>query len=239
MMKTKNSIDEEEIFKQEYCKSEANRKKMLTDFEVKVETFEELLPGKKIVSFATGNRDIENSFIMFEVKDSRNNRVWHPVFSETVGRQIIKKTSLELPSKITIFSGETEKGKSKGKSSVSKTKREADNQEMLSLIELARSLMVLHFEKIEPMKGVFKSIYEKLERNPSDNVLESNIKSLNTAIKNYLDKPVNLNNEKFTNLNEYISFLKDNYSNKKLKKFNFEILKTKMKEKYPDEEIVF
>ena len=63
-MRTANEY-EIAIFKKEYCKNGEARISIGKDFEVDVESFEELLPGKIVSSYATGNRDIENSFIMF------------------------------------------------------------------------------------------------------------------------------------------------------------------------------
>ena len=67
-MRTANEY-EIAIFKKEYCKNGEATISIGKDFEVDVESFEELLPGKIVSSYATGNRDIENSFIMFRVCD--------------------------------------------------------------------------------------------------------------------------------------------------------------------------
>ncbi len=60
-----------------YFKNEQARIAMKRDFKVYVETFEELLPGRIINSFATGSRKIGDSFMMFKVvdvqKDSKRN----------------------------------------------------------------------------------------------------------------------------------------------------------------------
>lgn len=78
-MRTANEY-EIAIFKKEYCKNGEARISIGKDFEVDVESFEELLPRKIVSSYATGNRDIENSFIMFRVCDVIKDIQYFPVF---------------------------------------------------------------------------------------------------------------------------------------------------------------
>ena len=97
-MRTANEY-EIAIFKKEYCKNGEARISIGKDFEVDVESFEELLPGKIVSSYATGNRDIENSFIMFRVCDVIKDIQYFPVFSETVGRKMLKSWNKPVPKK--------------------------------------------------------------------------------------------------------------------------------------------
>lgn len=97
-MRTANEY-EIAIFKKEYCKNGEARISIGKDFEVDVESFEGLLPGKIVSSYATGNRDIENSFIMFRVCDVIKDIQYFPVFSETVGRKMLKSWNKPVPKK--------------------------------------------------------------------------------------------------------------------------------------------
>ena len=97
-MRTANEY-EIAIFKKEYCKNGEARISIGKDFEVDVESFEELLPGKIVSSYATGNRDIENSFIMFRVCDVIKDIQYFPVFSETIGRKMLKSWNKPVPRK--------------------------------------------------------------------------------------------------------------------------------------------
>lgn len=101
-MRTANEY-EIAIFKKEYCKNGEARISIGKDFEVDVESFEELLPGKIVSSYATGNRDIENSFIMFRVCNVIKDIQYFPVFSETVGRKMLKSWNKPVPKKRSIF----------------------------------------------------------------------------------------------------------------------------------------
>ena len=101
-MRTANEY-EIAIFKKEYCKNGEDRISIGKDFEVDVESFEELLPGKIVSSYATGNRDIENSFIMFRVCDVIKDIQYFPVFSETIGRKMLKSWNKPVPKKRSIF----------------------------------------------------------------------------------------------------------------------------------------
>ena len=237
-MSEANKVQIEE-FKKKYCTSHEKRLLVNKDFIVEVETFEELLPGKLIKSYATGNREISRGFIVFKVVDTKNDITYYPVFSDTVGRKLVKEWKLKLPSKMTIFSENSNGyGGGNGGSGVG-IQRKKENKEMLSLIRLARSMMTLHVNEPQPMRDPFKSIYNKLERNPLDDVLEKDIKSINTAISNFLNKPINNMNENFANLQEYIAYLRREYPNQRLRNVHFEVLRDKMMKKYPNETIVF
>lgn len=84
-------------FKEQYCHSESSRKRISIDFTVKVGAFEQLLPGKKVTSYATGSRDIKNAYIAFKVEDIANELIYYPIFSESLGRELAKMWGLELP----------------------------------------------------------------------------------------------------------------------------------------------
>lgn len=227
-------------FKEMYCKNEDARDRIARDFEVEVESFEELLPGKTINSYATGNRAIENAFIMFSVIDRRREIQYFPVFSETVGRNMIKKWGKPMPQKRSIFVEETtsvarhEDGKSKTKGI-----NDTSNGKLRRLIIFARSLMTLHIENPQPMNGPLKSIYTKLEENPREKIRKTQIKAVNTCIGNFLKKNINTSNENFGNIQEYIFYLQSRTNMKRLKDVDFDLLRDIMKAEYPGEEIYF
>lgn len=225
------------IFKEQYCHNEFSREKIINDFSVNVETYEELLPGNTVKSYATGNRDIDKGFVVFRVTDLVNELLYYPVFSESLGRKLANTWGLELPRKMTIFVAEGDSGKNGGKHGNSR--RKEDNKKMLQLIQYARSMMILHITEPEPMSGAFKNIFDKLEQHPNYSVFASDIKSVNTAISPYLNSATNKKYEKFSNLQQYIEYLQLNYPNLKLRNFDFEMLRYEMTVKYPDVNIVF
>lgn len=227
------------VFKEEYCKNEETRININKDFEVEVESFEELLPGKIVSSYATGNRGIKNSFIMLRVYDTVKEILYFPVFSETVGRKMLKNWNKPVPKKRSIFiednygTGEGNGGTGCG------NRNNAENSKLRNLILLTRSLMILHIKKPQPMNGMLKDIYVKLESNPHSNVEEHDIKSVNTAIGNFLGKGINIKNENFHNLQDYIHYLQTNVTEKHLRNTNFDTLRNIMRTKYPTEQVYF
>ena len=151
-MRTANEY-EIAIFKKEYCKNGEARISIGKDFEVDVESFEELLPGKIVSSYATGNRDIENSFIMFRVCDVIKDIQYFPVFSETVGRKMLKSWNKPVPKKRSIFI-EDNNGVGRGNGGTGNgNKNNVENSKLRSLILFARSLMILHINDPQPMNA--------------------------------------------------------------------------------------
>lgn len=230
-------------FKKKYCLNDESRQKMLEDFDIEVESFEDLLPNKTVQSYATGSREINKSFIMLKAYDKTSTIVYYPVFSESLGRQLINQGNLKLPNKMSIFKSISERGdkstneKINTQHSENKTKRKEENKKMLQLIIAARHMMILHIKDPKPMVSPFRDIYRKLENHPYYDVFASDIKSINTAIGNFLKKDINTKNENFENLQQFITYLKN--QNIALKDLNFKILSDKMKAKYPNEKILF
>ncbi len=225
-------------FKRRYCHNDDSRRQIAECFDVAIESHEELLPGFTVQSYATGSRPIDGAFVVFRVTDIKNDIVYFPVFSETVSRDLVRAWNLELPRKMSIFAGENQPGGAGGEHHVG-IRRNSENRQMLLLIQFARSMMILHTDDPKPMNGPFKAIYEKLYSNPSHGVESWQIKSVNTATKKYLESRFNKKRENFQNLQDYIGFVRDKYPHKKIRAFNFERLRAMMRERYPDECIVF
>lgn len=95
----KANIQQIKRFKEQYCHSEPSRRMISNDFLVNVETYEELLPGNTVKSYATGNRDIDKAFIVFKVVDPVNELLYYPVFSESIGRKLVNTWGLKLTQK--------------------------------------------------------------------------------------------------------------------------------------------
>lgn len=112
-------------------------------------------------------------------------------------------------------------------------------KQIIILIQYARVMMTLNIDYPKPMNGVFKSIYDKYVTliNTDQEVEASDIKSINTAIKNFINK----NHEKisYTSIQDFIECLKKEYPYKTLKSYKFDDIRKKMKLRYPNEIIVF
>lgn len=232
---TNTQID---IFRKQYCLCHKNRTNINNDFDVSIESFEKLLPGNTVRSYATGSKPIKEGFIIFKAIDKSADISYYPVFSESVGRRLAKEWNIKLPPKMAVLI-DKEKGISGSSISGTGSKRKIDNQKMLLLIQFARSLMILHVKSPSPIKDPFRLIFNKLSTHPNYNVFESDVKSINTAIKNFLHCSTNTSNENFNNLQQYIDYLEANYPKQKLRDHDFEILREKMRSKYPNEMIVF
>ncbi len=224
-------------FKRQYCTNSNARLTINDDFIVEVLSYEELLPGNTIRSYATGNRRINNAFIIFKVTDTYNDIIYYPVFSETVGRQLVSKWGLKLPKKMAVFTHKVNGYGGGNPRAGHLIKRKDENEKMLRLINFARSMMILHEDEPKPMNGPFQKIYAKLESHPEYDVFEQDIKSVNTAILHFISKSANI--EKFTNLQQYIVYLQARYPQLNLIDFDFNLLRDKMMKKYPNEKIAF
>ena len=110
---------------------------------------------------------------------------------------------------------------------------------MLFLIQYVRSLWLFHAPTITPMYGPLRRIYTKLEAHPDYNVFVSDILRINSAIKTYLKSDVNLNNEAFDNLAQYIAHLAATYPTHNLRDHDFDILRYRLHTAYPNVEIYF
>lgn len=197
------------------------------------------MPGKIVSSYATGNRDIENSFIMFRVCNVIKDIQYFPVFSETVGRKMLKSWNKPVPKKRSIFI-EDNNGVGRGNGGTGNgNKNNVENSKLRSLILFARSLMILHINDPQPMNGMLKEIYEKLELHPYWNVRNYEVKAVNTAIGSFLRKDINVQNENFQNLHDYILYLQTNVTGRRIRNTNFDTLRNIMRTEYPAEQVYF
>lgn len=230
-----------EQFKKNYCKDDCARRKMLDDFQVSIESYEELLFGQYINSYATGERKIKNTFMILNVLDRAEDKIYYPVFSEKVVREMLKYRTIKIPRKITIFTGSSDRidnyTKQKSYQEGLMHKRTEANKELINLIELVRALMLFKINNPSPMKGVFKEIYDGLILFPDRDPFPSKIKSINTALGKYIEAHGIKNG--FNHLNDFIDYVRNNDRNKQLKQINFDILRTMFTIRYPHEELYF
>lgn len=233
----KNEIDR---FKKEFCYNEKRRIEMSNYFSIEMDSFEELLPGKEIHSYACGNRRITTSFIIFKVTDETNNILYNPVFSESVGRKLAKAWGIPVKSKMNLFADENRHDNTADITNSYKInkKENEDNRNLRKLIILSRSMIILHSIEPRPMDKAFKEIYDKLESNKGWKVYASEIKSINTAISSYINSKRNKENENFSNINDYITYIESNF-NKRLIHFDFSNLRRIFLNNYPDADLFF
>lgn len=229
------------LFKRTYCCTFQNRKEILSKFEVSVDSFEELLYGQYINSYATGERKIRNSFMILKVIDQKNEKIYYPVFSEKVAREMLNGSNVIIPRKITIFSNKTNYDDNIDKVINNKisaeNNRSNSNRALLYLIELSRAYMLLNVENPSPMNGMFKQIYGELIKYPNTDPYTYKIKSVNTALGNYIK--AHSKEKGFHHLDDFIKYLKNLQGCKRLKNISLEILRAKMTKDYPHEVLYF
>ena len=235
------NINEINIFKENYCRSEESRNKIMTEFTTVIDSFEEAIPWQEINSWATGNKKIGGSFIIFKVIDEEKQIFYNPVFSETVGKAMLKSENRigELPDKINIFGAETNNGAVGNRTDGSQIRTNSNNRNLRILIMYIRTMMLLGVPNPKPMTGWFRELYEKLSKNPNLDVYESEIKSVNTALRKHLMKETIT----FNHLDEFLEYLANELNNrgvnKNLRTRSFQALREKFSSKYPDEELFF
>lgn len=225
------------MFKERYCRNRDARRKMLHEFEVTLVEREELIPGKRVISYALDEKYIENELVIFKVVDPLEHKIYYPLFSKEKMLEITEFAGIEIPAVRSIF---THQGKEEmeWQETIEWEKTSYDNIQLRRMILYIRSLMILHIDKPKPMGGAMKSIFENMSLHPKWKVRASEIKSINTALGSYLKKDVNVRNEHFSNLQEYIVYVRE-YTGGNVKETDFRGLKHILQEKYADEQIYF
>lgn len=232
---TPKEIDE---FKKQYCKNDQARISMIDECEVEVESFEDLLPQKQIISYATGERSITDSFIMFHV--CKNDVEYFPVFSESTARKMLNAWHMSIPPKRSIFIEETPSSTSTTGKTVHRGTTTVESTQMRTLILFSYSLMTLHVASPDPMDGIFKEFYIKYEMHPGYTPFASEIKKINSALRNFFQRNgYNHSHENFQHLQEYIQYLHSHIGNKRLRQTDFQSLRDIMHTSYPDVQAYF
>ena len=178
---------------------------------------------------------------MFKITDGKKEIQYFPIFSETVGRSMLKSWDMSIPKKKSIFTGVNNGigGTHGGGDSGKGVTQDKENLKLRNLILFARSLMILHIDEPKPLDGMLSKLYIKLEEHPYWKIRESEIKAVNTAIGNFLKRDINTENENFQNLKDYIIYLEDSLNDKKLRNHNFDTLRSLFSATYPAEPVYF
>ena len=114
---------------------------------------------------------------MFKVYDSKSDICYFPIFSETIGRQMLKNKNMKLPSKISVFSNpqknDTEENNSLSSSNTFVIDR--SNYLVRVLIIFVYSIRTYNQSNPLPMNGPLKNIYDKMTSDPSISVKPTEI----------------------------------------------------------------
>ena len=223
-------------FKKNYCKSEKKRLNLVKnkDFKITPLIFSDALPNHPVYSYASGNRLITKSYVLFLVEDTKNNVNYFPIFSENIGRKILNNLGEDCPRKISFYNILNRNNNSKNKtiSKINKNTLKPEVFEFEKLILLSCFFMNKDTEDFIIPYGAFRNLLLKINK---DYVLKAqDIKSVNTGLKNFISKK-ELSSDRFK---EFIKFLVED-DNADIKKVNFEDLRKIFKEKYSNEKIFF
>ena len=209
--------DEIKRFKKDYCKNAENRSKIFDDFKVSVNIFSESLPDKTYCSYATGEKEITGAYIIFEVQDLTKKIVYYPIFSEAVGRQMLKsQEQISIPKKTSIFLEETisknsNLSTSSYKNGVKSAKVNSDASKTITLILFIYQLMGFHIEHPKKIYGILKELLDKFLEHPNFKPFPEELCKINNTLEKFLAKEINTKNEDFKSLLDFIDFIKKKY----------------------------
>lgn len=231
---------EVENFKEQYCGSVQDRNTIADNFQVSVMSFEELLPDKCILSYAYGNKRITKAFLVFKVYDKETNKVYYPVFSESVSKKLINNWNLEIPEKMRLFVTKLSAYSTPRYSVSVKTRGKGKDpvKELKSLIIYTRSMTLFHITEPPPIHRSLKKVYDLIMQDPKYNIKPGEIKAVNDVIENYIKSPLNRSTDDFSNLNQYIEAINKRYRGRFID-HEFEELRQIFKQAYPESALYF
>lgn len=221
------------LFQQRYCRNERTRLSIIKNFKVEVEVFEELPPGYGVYG-ATGTQWLlKDSVIMLKLTDMTEGVCYYPVFSEAMGKKLLKAWGIPLPPKMSAF---VEWGHGQR---VENKEVHYINARMRSLMAFTRLFMLPQERVHEPLVYGFKAVHEQLHDFPKENVSANVIKFVNDIIRAYQADAIRNRYTNCRNLQDFIEYIKHKYTLLEFKDSDFSALRAKLLEEYPDEEIYF
>ena len=169
-MKDFKEANEKQVnnFKRIYCKSEKKRLSLIKneDFKITPLIFSEALPNHPICSYASGNRAITKSYILFLVEDTKNKINYFPIFSENIGRKILNNLGEDCPRKISFYNilNGNNNSKSKTTSKANKSILKPEILEFEKLILLSCFFMNKDTKDLIPY-GAFRNLLLGINKN--------------------------------------------------------------------------
>lgn len=223
---------EKNLFFKKYCQNERNRLKILDDFKVELESYEDLPLGHSVYGAAVHGRLLWETIILFKVVDTKNKICYHPAFSESMGKNFARSAGIELPKKMTALN-ETEALCFQEKNF------HPVNYSLLCLLEWSRWLILMTHKAPTPMPYGFWSIYTLLLTCPNDDVDIDIIRFINNTLKRFLHSNSEDIYLKCQNLQDYIAYIKKNHGLLNFKNSDFSLLRERLLNKDSKERIYF
>lgn len=224
----KASVKETLVFQHKYCASAETRETLVHHFMVTVEAYEELPPWYSTFNANGSDIRLKDDIIMFRVRDLERLIEYYPVFPAAEGIRLLHKWKMEVPPKLTAFA-----------TYLPKRRPAADNASLRSLIAYCRLFMLEQGKEHAAMAFGFTNLYQQLYDVPFCDVSPEAVKLINAVFGEYIlhSKAKHYGNSR--NLQEFIIYINKFYSLLKFQENNFDRLRKKLKQAYPDEEIYF
>lgn len=224
----KASVKETLVFQHKYCESAETREQLVRYFMVTVEAYEELPPWYSTFNANGSDIRLKDDIIMFRVRDLENLIEYYPVFPAAEGLRLLHKWKMEVPPKLTAFA-----------TYLPKHRLSADNASLRNLIAYCRLFMLEQSKEHSAMAFGFNNLYQQLYDAPFCDVSPEAVKLINAVFGEYVahSKAKHCGNSR--NLREFILHITRFYSLLKFQESNFDRLRKKLKQAYPDEKIYF
>lgn len=221
-------IKENLIFQHEYCESPKSREKIFKIFNTTVEAYEELPPWYSTFNADGSDIRLKDDIIMFCVRDLTNCIEYYPVFPAVEGLRLLREWNMEIPPKMTVFAYNH-----------SKEQTSLENASLRSLIAFVRLFMLHESKQHSKMAYGFNNLYKQLHDVAFCDVSAEVIRLVNTVLGEYITHTQTLHFGTCRSFQEFVAYIKKQYSLLEFKDSNFDRLREKLQMAYPDEKVYF
>ncbi len=219
-------------FQHDYCCNEAAIAKIIKNFKVEVEAYEELPPWHCVYNADGSDVLLKDTVIMLKVSDLGNRVVYYPVFPESVGKKMLANWHIALPPKITVFADiRVETG--------ADVAVHVDNQSLRRLIAFSRLFTMVPNRSHAPMPYGFNNLYAQLYQVPEMGVAPETVRMINEILGDFINASGRERYIYCDNLQDFIDYLKSRYKLLVFQNSDFTNLREMMRYHYPDEKIYF
>lgn len=220
------------MFQHNYCSSEAAIAKIIKNFKVEVEAYEELPPWHCVYNANGSDVLLKDTIIMLKVSDLENRVVYYPTFSEALGKKVLADWHIALPPKITVFADPDV-------SSELDAAVHEDNKSLRRLIAFSRLFTIVPERLHRPMPYGFNNLYAQLYQAPEMGVAPETVRMINEILGHFVNDSGQERYIYCDNLQDFIDYLRGRYKLLVFINSDFTHLREMMKANYPDDKIYF
>ena len=231
MYKCKLATTKEKLqFIEQYCRDYKRREKINKDFRVDVEAYEELPPWHSVYNATGSDILLKDSVIMLRISDLEKRVRYYPVFSEKLGRRLLRKWGYELPPKFTVFINDDND---------SEKEVHRENVSLRHLLAFTRLFMLSQNRLHTPMAYGFNNLYKQLYDFPDKGVSAETVKLVNNILGDFINNNTEGYYVNCKNLQDFIAYVVNNYTLLDFKENDFRCLREKLLFHYPEEKPYF